>query len=506
MSMTDIAVSELSDEHLLASARSGDSAAFSELWHRHQRAAIRMAKSFTRMDAEDLVAEAFTSVLDTIQRGGGPSGAFRPYLYAVIRNLARRSYHGQRELTIEDIVAVADSQDDNHDDLPRRVDRDLIIRAFSSLPERWQTVLWYTAVEGMPPREVGPLLGISDNAVSALAVRARDGLREAWIQAHVTSTARTGECGWVVAHLGAHLGDGLGKRDSARMSKHLSTCDDCQALGLEAQQTSSMLAPSLIPAIVGTSAGAVWLQGAVGAGAASALAFTGVGGLGAAGMAGIGLASGGALTSWLVAASVTALVVTGAVVVLPRAFDPETGTGGPTITVEPPGGGSGGGTGGGDETTLTGDGTIGTGDGSGDGSGGDGLLNGTGGLLGGVGDTLDGVGGILDGTLDGVGGTVGGVLDGVGGTVGGVLDGVGGTVGGVLDGVGGVLDGLTGGNTGSTVTGAVGDVVNGVTGAVGDVVGGVTGAVGDVVGGVADGVGDVLGGLGGLLGGGKGKK
>ena len=47
-------------------------------------------------------------------------------------------------------------------------------KAFASLPERWQVVLWHLEVEGQKPADIAPLLGMSPNSVSALAYRARE--------------------------------------------------------------------------------------------------------------------------------------------------------------------------------------------------------------------------------------------------------------------------------------------------------------------------------------------
>ncbi|MFP3686343.1 hypothetical protein SB847_21820, partial [Bacillus sp. SIMBA_026] len=60
-----------------------------------------------------------------------------------------------------------------------------VAKAFRSLPERWQAVLWYLDVERMKPAAVAPILGLSPNAVSALALRAREGLRREYLQAHI---------------------------------------------------------------------------------------------------------------------------------------------------------------------------------------------------------------------------------------------------------------------------------------------------------------------------------
>ena len=57
-------------------------------------------------------------------------------------------------------------------------------KAFASLPERWQMVLWHLEVENQKPADIAPLLGMSANSVSALAYRAREGLRQAFLNMH----------------------------------------------------------------------------------------------------------------------------------------------------------------------------------------------------------------------------------------------------------------------------------------------------------------------------------
>jgi hypothetical protein len=59
------------------------------------------------------------------------------------------------------------------------LERTMIARAFASLPQRWQAVLWHTEIEGARPAEVATLLGLTANGVAALACRAREGLRQA---------------------------------------------------------------------------------------------------------------------------------------------------------------------------------------------------------------------------------------------------------------------------------------------------------------------------------------
>ena len=84
----------LTDEELLSAVRDGDQRAFGDLWRRHSRAGMRAAHSFKHLgEPADLVSEAFTRIFTVLQRGSGPTGAFRPYLYTTIRNISLRNVH-----------------------------------------------------------------------------------------------------------------------------------------------------------------------------------------------------------------------------------------------------------------------------------------------------------------------------------------------------------------------------------------------------------------------------
>ncbi len=248
-----------SDESLVALARMGDRTAFAELWQRHARSGLRVARQFTSsIEADDLVAEAYTRIYGRVLAGGGPVGAFRPYLYTTIRNLASRWGQANHEVQVDDI---GDFEDPTVDDDPftRTLDRTLTADAFRTLPERWQSVLWYTEVEGMDPHEVAPLLGISANGVAALSYRAREGLRKAWLQAHISDTTAIGECRWTLAHLGDYTRNGLSTRDHHRVDDHLASCAKCSLLSQEVDEVGSQLAMVLLPLLFGATVGGTLL-------------------------------------------------------------------------------------------------------------------------------------------------------------------------------------------------------------------------------------------------------
>lgn len=244
-----------SDAELIERARSGDPRAFGELWRRHYRSAARVARQFTSsIDADDLVSEAYARIYQRVLAGGGPTGAFRPYLYTTIRNLASTWGAASRDVQVD---IIEDFEDERIPDDPAAwaLDRTLTARAFRSLPERWQTVLWYTEVEGMDPHEVAPLMGMTANGVAALSYRAREGLRKAWLQAHVSDASASGECQWAMSRLGEHARDGLSNRDRERLTTHLAGCAKCTIVSEEVDEVGSHLALVLLPLLLGGVAG-----------------------------------------------------------------------------------------------------------------------------------------------------------------------------------------------------------------------------------------------------------
>jgi anti-sigma factor RsiW len=76
------------------------------------------------------------------------------------------------------------------------------------------------------------LLGLTPNGVSALAYRAREGLRQAYLQEYLAEPAEEG-CRRAAGKLGAWIRGGLGKRENARVEAHLSECGQCRALAAE---------------------------------------------------------------------------------------------------------------------------------------------------------------------------------------------------------------------------------------------------------------------------------
>ncbi|HEY2176836.1 MAG TPA: sigma-70 family RNA polymerase sigma factor, partial [Mycobacteriales bacterium] len=284
------------------------SAAYGQLWERHADAARNLARQLTRSDADtdDLVAEAFARVLDVLRSGGGPETAFRPYLLTTVRNTFYDKTRRDRRLTLSDDMDEHDPGVPFDDTALSGLESTLAARAFARLPERWQTVLWHTEVEGAEPADVAPLLGLSPNAVSALAYRAREGLRQAYLQVHL-STATDRSCQITVENLGAWTRNGLARRDAVRVERHLSGCADCRALADELLDINSGLRGIIAPLVLGAPLVAGYLK----ASKASAGSGAGAAGSSAAGTGGSAASSAEAGTSSAAGTSSTSVGAAG---------------------------------------------------------------------------------------------------------------------------------------------------------------------------------------------------
>ncbi|MDN4641449.1 sigma-70 family RNA polymerase sigma factor [Agreia sp. PsM10] len=247
-----------SDNELVVATREGDRSAYAELWRRHSRAAISVARSYTSFDADDVVAEAFANIYTTIGRGGGPTGGFRPYLFTTVRNVAAQWGRAANTLNVEDIETIGDMS--NEADTLDRLEKSLAATAFRSLPNSWQEVLWYSEVESLTPRQIAPLLGLSPNSVSALAMRAREGLRVAWVKAHLSSASADPECSWTIERLPAWSRGGVTQRTKTRIDAHLESCVDCRAAADEAEHMNGRLAVILLPLAAGVAGAAAYIR------------------------------------------------------------------------------------------------------------------------------------------------------------------------------------------------------------------------------------------------------
>ncbi|MFD8573050.1 sigma-70 family RNA polymerase sigma factor [Streptomyces sp. NPDC059639] len=290
-----------SDADLIGRMRAGDDSAYEELYRRHAAAVRRYARTCCRdgHTADDLTAEVFARMLQAVRGGSGPEHAVRAYLLTTVRRVAASwTKSAKREQLVDDFALFADQAsrstevlDDDTLELGADVkamqeaEQSMAMQAFRSLPERWQAVLWHTEVEDESPSDVATLFGLDANGTRVLAKRAREGLKEAYLQAHVSTTlTESEECSRYADRLGAYARGSLRTRAERGLRKHMEECAKCRLAAGQIKEVASGI-PGVVPiAVIG------WFGAA---GYAKAAAFIGGGAASAAGAGAAAAASGG---------------------------------------------------------------------------------------------------------------------------------------------------------------------------------------------------------------------
>lgn len=311
----------LSDAALIARIRAGepelDGEAYKVLYQRHAEAVRRYARTCCRdaHTADDLTNEVFTRTLQAVHNGKGPETSVRAYLLTSVRHVAAAWTKTQkREELVEDFAVFARSSvlsgpgsDEGYEPgtdvrAMQQAERTLVARAFSSLSEKDRMILWHTAVEDAKPRDIAPLLGVTGNASAVAAHRARENLKTAYLQAHVSrSLTAGGECARYADQLGAYARGGLRRRAEVGLRTHLQGCAECREAAAEVLDLNGRIRLVVPVALIG------WF-GTVGGAKAFGALLSGTGAASAAGLA--GAAAGKGAVAEGVGAPLKAAVVT----------------------------------------------------------------------------------------------------------------------------------------------------------------------------------------------------
>ncbi len=259
-------LADTDDGGLLTRVREGDSGAMAELWSRHYPATLAAARRISRQprDAEELASDAFSAMLQALSHDAGPTTSVRAYLMTAVRNQAtsraRRSSAG--DVLTDEIAEYEDAGRDAYDPVAHHAELGLVRQAFASLPRRWQTVLWRTAVDHDGNKVIAADLDMSPNAVAALVRRARMGFRTAYIQVHASTHDIPAECEPFVPRLVELLPSSRTRRGaSADVRAHVDRCEECARRLVAFESVDKDLRAILLPALLGLGPGISWVTG-----------------------------------------------------------------------------------------------------------------------------------------------------------------------------------------------------------------------------------------------------
>ncbi len=251
-------VDERTDAELLLAFRAGDVAVFSILYERHRPAAMRYARSLAHSEfaANDAVSDGFLRVYSALTKGDGPVDAFRAYLYTAIRSAVVDEARRTSKVRYTDDLQPYEDSTEPLDMAAVEEDRDFVSKAFGALTDQWKQVLWLTSVEGRRHNEVAEILGLKPNAVAALALRAREGLRQNYLTAHLRTTDTRDECRRTVKNLAALVRAKISPREKEHADSHLLGCRRCRVAAVMLTDLNRVMPAIALPALL---APAPWL-------------------------------------------------------------------------------------------------------------------------------------------------------------------------------------------------------------------------------------------------------
>jgi RNA polymerase sigma factor (sigma-70 family) len=281
-----------SDERLIALVRRGNHGAFETLVGRYQSRLLSFCRHMlgSREDAEDVLQEVFAAAFNAILADDRPINA-RPWLYRIARNRSLNHLRRQQPIGVDSMdVHLAEHGTTTADKVHKREEFRELIADVQDLPETQRTALLLREIDALSYEQIADVMETTIPSVKSLLVRARVSLAEA-------AEARQLSCDEVRLELG-EIAEGLKRRTSPPVRRHLRTCAGCAGFRQQLKSTNKALAAvmpvgfvlalrKIVLANLGLSAGAgggASATGAAGAAAGSAVAGTATGGLISAGM------------------------------------------------------------------------------------------------------------------------------------------------------------------------------------------------------------------------------
>ncbi|HEX3976364.1 MAG TPA: sigma-70 family RNA polymerase sigma factor [Solirubrobacteraceae bacterium] len=309
-----------SDERLISLLRRGNTTAFEVLFSRYESRLMAFCRHLlgSREDAEDVLQEVMTAAFNAILADDRPINV-RPWLYRIARNRSLNHLRRAQAIGVDSMDHhLSENGATTADKVHEREEFRLLVGDIQELPETQKTALVLREMDALSYEQIAEAMETTVPSVKSLLVRARVSLAEA-------AEARLLSCDQVRIEL-AEIAEGLQRRPTPLVRRHLRSCKRCSTFRTELKKTNRALA-ALLPvgpmamfhkllflhlghsAASGSTATAAAASGAGAAGAGAAGAGAGAAGAGAgAAVAGTAVAGGAAAgSSGLISAGIGAL-------------------------------------------------------------------------------------------------------------------------------------------------------------------------------------------------------
>ena len=172
------------EAQVISQVRAGNTDAFTDIVERYQGSIIRYLYRLTgeyevALDlAQDTFVRAYEGILKT------NTGLFlKPWLYKIATNLARQHHRRKRVLSFVPFTRVGEPETSSATD--KTEERIATGEALQKVPAEQRNCLVLHFIEGIKYREIGKILGISEDAVRKRVVRGCEKFRQAYRQQEV---------------------------------------------------------------------------------------------------------------------------------------------------------------------------------------------------------------------------------------------------------------------------------------------------------------------------------
>ena len=229
-----------SDERLISLIRRGNGSAFETLVGRYNARLLAFCRHFlvSREDAEDVLQEVLAAAFNAIQADDRPIHV-RPWLYRIARNRCLNHLRRVQPIGVDSMdVHLSDHGASTADKVHDRERFRLLVDDIQRLPETQRSALVLREMDALSYEQIAEAMETTVSGVKSLLVRARISLAEA-------AEARQLGCPQVRLEL-AEVSEGLSRRPSPLVRRHLRSCGRCSTFERQLKHTKKGLA-ALLP-------------------------------------------------------------------------------------------------------------------------------------------------------------------------------------------------------------------------------------------------------------------
>lgn len=161
------------EDKWVKACQKGDGAAQRQVYEKYARKMLGVCLRYVsdQFEAEEILIGGFLKVFDKIGQFKG-EGSFEGWIRRIMVNEALGYLRRMKSIYLETDLEKADYEPD-YQSLSNQLEEEDLLRMIQQLPTGYKTVFNLYAIEGYSHKEIGEMLGISENTSKSQLSRAR---------------------------------------------------------------------------------------------------------------------------------------------------------------------------------------------------------------------------------------------------------------------------------------------------------------------------------------------